>query len=158
MIKRSPFKCVMFMLHTNCTKQCKRLKYFQALVTGSSPIENYFEDKMQIFVVEFAYHILGYIVYLMLCIGAKTRRTYLLVPFISHSIAGISLLLGGAGALFSLGLKDYKKSLYMSLAAICILSLIVDAIFLTFTRQLYLEIKKKKDLTTNEEKNILIQH
>ena len=111
--------------------------------------------KTQLYLVECFGHALNYIVYVMLLIGATKLKYYCLVPFIAHCIVGISLCLGGFEAFFFLGLKNRKLMLF---ALISLIVLVVECMFLTYSRKLYLEIKDKKASEENEqiEKELII--
>ena len=83
----------------------------------------------------------------MLFMGALTMNSNYLIPFIAHCIAGISLFLGATEATFYLGLQCFKGGemqdcKYIMISGLSVLSLICVCVFLTFSRKLYLEIKK----------------
>ena len=106
-----------------------------------------YENTTQSILIECAGHALNSVIYVMLFIGALNLNSNYLIPFIAHCIAGISLFLGATEATFYLGLQCFKGGemqdcKYIMMSGLSVLSLICVCVFLTFSRKLYLEIKK----------------
>ena len=123
-----------------------------------------YENTTQSILIECAGHALNSIIYVMLLMGAITMNSNYLIPFIAHCIAGISLFLGATEATFYLGLQCFKGGetqdcKYIMMSGLSILSLICVCVFLTYSRKLYLEIKKDDSTLdfeeTEQEKGLL---
>ena len=120
-----------------------------------------YENKTRVFIVEWAAHALNYLIYSMLFVGAITQNNRYIIPFVAHCIAGISLFLGSTEASFFLGLKCFKDCTwgnckFTMFSILSIFALVIECVFLTYSRKYYLEVKNtelppKKELTEQEE-------
>ena len=144
---------VLYFVPINIKASYTAFRSLQRLSSGADIVDMFVEEsdngiKTQLYLVECFGHALNYIVYVMLLIGATKLKYYCLVPFIAHCIVGISLCLGGFEAFFFLGLKDRKLMLF---PLICLIVLVVECMFLTYSRKLYLEIKENEASEENEQ-------
>ena len=134
--------------------------HFQKWISGKSLEEMAlgvtYEKKTSIFLIECAGHVLNSIIYSMLLMGSLWMKRNYLIPFIAHCIAGISLFLGATEASFYLGLQCFKGGemehcRYTMMSGISIVCLVCVCVFLTYSRKLYLEIKKNESVEDFEE-------